>query len=275
MGWVRLDDAMPEHPKYIEAGPLGGWLAVCALAWSNRHLTDGFIPVRKVATLVDFSDFGEVDSTMQDHDRLSCVRIEPYRLASDLVKLGIWEQTPGGYKIHDYAEYQRSAQEIRELSNKRADAGSKGARSRWGDDASQHDNGNSDGNSDDSVGSTDDDTPMANAIAKSCPNPNPNNTQVKSMLPAGSERFEEWWPKFPKRAGRKIGKQDALRAWLRLKPAEMDACMVAVVHYAKACDSGETIAQDAHRWLAKRRWEDWQEPAGGSTSYATPPTRYT
>lgn len=270
MGWVRLDDAMPEHTKYIEAGPLGGWLAVCALAWSNRHLTDGFIPLRKVATLVDFSDFGEVDSTMQDSDRLSCIRIEPYRLASDLVKLGIWEQVPGGYEIHDYAEYQRSAQEIRELSSKRADAGSKGARSRWGGDASQHNNGTSHDNSDDSVGSTDDDTPMANAIAKSCPNPNPNNPKSKPLLPAGSERFEAWWPRFPKRAGRKIGKRDALRVWLRLTSAEMNACEVAVDHYAKACAAGETIAQDAHRWLTKRRWEDWQEAASTEERFVSP-----
>ena len=277
MGWVRIDDAMPEHRKYIEAGPLASWMAVAALAWCNRHLTNGFIPTRKVATLVDFSGFGEVDSTHQSGDRLSCVKVEPHRLAHDLVELGIWEHVVDGYYIHDYDRYQRSADEIRGLSETRADAGRKGARSRWGREASQPQGSSNDDIPADSGDGPPMAPPMANGIANGCPNPNPKESKSKPLSPDGDGRalFDPFWQVFPKRNGRKIGKGDAEKVWRRLKPDEISACLVAVGNYAMAVEAGQTIAADAHRWLTKRRWVDWQERTDDSRPVSYEPRQVT
>jgi hypothetical protein len=93
MTWVRLDDGFPDHPKVDAAGPLAAWLYVCGLAYCARFLTDGHIPADRVA-------------------RLAAVA-EPLALAARLVEVGLWERTTGGYRVHDYAEYQPSAADVR------------------------------------------------------------------------------------------------------------------------------------------------------------------
>lgn len=106
MTWVKLDDHFPDHPKVLAAGPLAAWLYVCGLAYASRYLTDGFVPAAQVPRLADLK--------------------QASALAERLVDAGLWEQTDGGYQIHDYLEYQRSAREVDELSAKRAEAGRRG-----------------------------------------------------------------------------------------------------------------------------------------------------
>lgn len=102
MVWVRLADDFVDHPKVVEAGPLASWLYVCGLSYSNRYATDGFIPSGQVRRLAD-------------------VR-EPEALTRKLVEVRLWEPVQGGYRIHDYAEYQPSSAEVkrdREATSKR------------------------------------------------------------------------------------------------------------------------------------------------------------
>lgn len=128
MGFVKVDDAFPDHPKFLEAGPLAGYLALCAIAWSNRNRTDGFIPSGQVGRLATFDDIadGMVEGCIVD--RL----VNPKDLADELVTVGLWEQVDRGFRIHDYLEHQNSAADIRDLSTARAEAGRKGADARWG-----------------------------------------------------------------------------------------------------------------------------------------------
>ena len=93
MPWVRIDDQYPEHPKIVAAGHLAGWLDVCAMAYSNRALTDGFIAKAMVP-------------------RLSSVP-QPLKRAAELVAVGRWDEVDGGYQIRDYLDYQKSADQIR------------------------------------------------------------------------------------------------------------------------------------------------------------------
>lgn len=93
MTWVRLDDGFPDHPKVAAAGPLAAWLYVCGLAYSARLLTDGFIPAAQARRLADVPEAGA--------------------LAVRLVEVGLWEVAKGGYRIHDYLDYQPSAERIR------------------------------------------------------------------------------------------------------------------------------------------------------------------
>lgn len=93
MAWVKLDDGFTDHPKIDRAGPLAGWLYVCGLTYSARHLTDGFIPEGMVV-------------------RLSAIT-KPQTAVEALVAAGLWEPIAGGYQIHDYLTYNPSAEKVR------------------------------------------------------------------------------------------------------------------------------------------------------------------
>jgi hypothetical protein len=102
--WIKIFNALPANPKYLMAGDRACWLAICGLCYSNEHLTDGFIaaPVLPVAA--------------------PGVK-GPEKLAAKLVEVGLWHPVDGGWQIHDYGDYQRSAAEVRE--SRAADAARK------------------------------------------------------------------------------------------------------------------------------------------------------
>lgn len=92
MTWVKLDDGFAEHPKLIAAGGDAGWLHICAMCWSARNLTDGFLPAGIIGRLSD--------------------RRKPEALARTLVKVGLWEPADGGWMIHDWGDFQPSKERI-------------------------------------------------------------------------------------------------------------------------------------------------------------------
>lgn len=94
MAWARIDDQFPDHPKVVQAGPLGLAMAVAGICYASQYLTDGFIPRAKVRRLID------VDNALE--------------IADTLVKVGLWEEIADGYQIHDYLEYNPSAEDVRE-----------------------------------------------------------------------------------------------------------------------------------------------------------------
>lgn len=155
MSWIKLDDGFLDHPKFLRAGPLAGYLHIAALAWCNRNLTDGVIPRVQPARLVAWhtaNDCLNVDVVGRVADYEEAVSWGV--LVSRLLETGLWVERPDGdYEVHDYLEWQTSAEDIRAkrdgLSDKRRRAGKKGADSRW--------NGKTDGNGDGN--------PMANTMA--------------------------------------------------------------------------------------------------------------
>lgn len=82
MAWVKLDDGFPDHPKVAQAGPRAGWIYVCALAYCSRNRTNGFIPAGAIKGLTAFGN--------------------PKKHVDALVKVGLWDISPGGYSIRDY-----------------------------------------------------------------------------------------------------------------------------------------------------------------------------
>jgi hypothetical protein len=110
MTWVQIDDAMADHPKIMQLSHGAFRVQVEGLCYANRNLTDGFVP------------------------RLFAHR-HGKRFAVELVTSGVWEQTDGGYQIHDFHDYQPTKAEVLELREKRAQAGRLGAQSRWRDKA--------------------------------------------------------------------------------------------------------------------------------------------
>lgn len=124
MGWVRVDDSFYDHPKFGEAGPVGIALWITALAWSNRNLTDGFVPRHRVNLLLSWEGvawrmwMGDLFGGGED--------VEADLVAKHLVEVGLWEESENGYQIHDYLEYQPSAETVndrRQRDRKRKKSG--------------------------------------------------------------------------------------------------------------------------------------------------------
>ncbi len=103
MTWVRVDDRLPFHPKFLRLGAdrracLAVWME--AMCYAGSYLTDGYIP----------------DGALPD------IEYE----AARLVEVGLWERTEDGWRIHDYLDYQTSREYVEDLREKRAAAGRRG-----------------------------------------------------------------------------------------------------------------------------------------------------
>lgn len=94
MTWFRVDDSFPQHPKVLaiprrdRVAAIGLW--TLAGTWCAAQLTDGHLGGHMVAEL----------AASQKHADL-------------LVRVGLWETVEGGYQVHDYLDYNPSAEEVR------------------------------------------------------------------------------------------------------------------------------------------------------------------
>jgi hypothetical protein len=104
MTWFRVDDTFHSHPKSTACSlaALGLWAA--AGSWSGSHLTDGFVPEHQVPLLAR----GQSE------------------LAAELVRAGLWKRARGGYRFHDWLDRNPSAEEVKSVRQKRAEAGRAG-----------------------------------------------------------------------------------------------------------------------------------------------------
>ncbi len=89
MAWVKLDDTFFGNPKVIEAGRDARDLYIAGLCYCNRHLTDGLI---LVGALSRIAAEAEIKNARGCSERL--------------VTVGLWEREDGGFRVHDYLEYQ-------------------------------------------------------------------------------------------------------------------------------------------------------------------------
>lgn len=154
MAWVRIDDSFPDHPKAVQAGPVACWLYVCGIAYANRFLTDGFIPKRQIWRLIESDDADQ--------------------LAAALVDAGLWEETDGGYQIHDYLEYQPSAEKVKAARKRNA-----ARQAKWREDNAASNTGSNG---------------VTNEPVTGAPNPSPITTKddanASQRKPSKSEPFE-------------------------------------------------------------------------------------
>lgn len=84
MTWLKVDDQFTDHPKVLALGRdrlagIGLWAV--GSCYAARFLTDGYIPA----------------AVLPPGAR---------RLAQRLVAVGLWDTAEGGYRIHDYHDYQ-------------------------------------------------------------------------------------------------------------------------------------------------------------------------
>lgn len=105
MSWLKIESSVARNKKFMKAGPAPSWLWVCGLAYCQEGLTDGFIPTEALPYL-------GVKNAKQ--------------LASHLVKAGLWDETKGGWNVHDYLSHNRSSSEIGRIREERRHSGMRG-----------------------------------------------------------------------------------------------------------------------------------------------------
>lgn len=101
MVWFRIDDSFYDHPKVFDAPDCAVALWTRAGSWSARNLTDGFVPAGLPARLCD----------------------DPDTAVRELLRRGLWSRKQGGFQFHDWTTYQLTADEVKDLRTKRAEAG--------------------------------------------------------------------------------------------------------------------------------------------------------
>jgi hypothetical protein len=93
MGWARIDDDFPNHPKVWRVGPDGVALFLEGLCHAAKFLTDGKL-------------------TKEDVQRMRMVK-RPLVVAQKLVASGLWEVDGDGFVVHDYLEYNPTAEDAK------------------------------------------------------------------------------------------------------------------------------------------------------------------
>lgn len=97
MAWVKLSDDFSSHPKVVGLSANAFRALVDSYCYASRHLTDGVI----VAAVVK--------------------RLASPRVRLELVEAGLWDELAGGIEIHDYLEYNPTADEVREKRDSHAE----------------------------------------------------------------------------------------------------------------------------------------------------------
>lgn len=93
MVWFRMDDSFPSHPKVLgiprreRLAAIGLW--TLAGGWCAKQLTDGYLAEHMVE---------EIGGT--------------FKSASALVDAGLWDVVDGGFRFHDWADYNPTREEV-------------------------------------------------------------------------------------------------------------------------------------------------------------------
>jgi hypothetical protein len=153
MGWLRLDDAFGDHPKIAGLSDRAFRAHVLGLLYCARQVTDGFVP-KALAPRA--------------------------RVLNELTGASLWTATRGGYRIHDWLDWNPSRAEVDSKRAAKSMAGAKGAASRWQADAKasasrSHDRGNA---------------PI--------PSPTPTPPQQQELKTSGEAGFAVFYERFPR-----------------------------------------------------------------------------
>jgi len=265
------------HPKAIQAGRDGRDLFLCALGWSGEYKQDGHLPgeaLDQLAALVGLN--------------AAAAR----KAAARLVDVGMWELEDGGWLIHDYLDWQMSAEERdaraeRAAERQRDYAARKAAEAREPDPPDPPPDTKHDASCDTPSDGADD-TPHddqrgvrgeglavgSSGLERELTNPSATNgVHHDPPSPHGEKKdqvtatFEDFWAAFPKRGGRLRNKDGSLAKWRRMTRSEREKALAALPNYAaERGDDKPTNAADPLRWLQQRTWQDYLEPVDPPTN---------
>src|SRR5690606_5302605 len=109
MPWFKVDDRFHAHPKAlaVSLAALGPWTA--AGSWSSANCTGGEVPDHVIPLLSRGSS----------------------ELADELVRAGLWRRIRGGYRFHDWDDFNPNRDEAAAKSSQKSIAGALGNHRRW------------------------------------------------------------------------------------------------------------------------------------------------
>lgn len=110
MTWAKLDDEFPDHPKIIGLTDAGFRLHVTAIAWSNRHSTDGLLPRKAIPVL-----YGPGEG-----------RPDLRGVVEELLEARLWDRNGDAFVIHDFLDYNPSRGDVVQKRELRSEAGRRG-----------------------------------------------------------------------------------------------------------------------------------------------------
>jgi len=264
----RISVDLPLNPKLATIdNPAAGWAYVTSILYCVQSLTDGHFPIAAVLRLAG------VDMA----------------IAMALAEQELWhlpghdcdrcpQPKKGHAYVHDFLQHQRSGDEARDLTNKRREAGRKGAQRRWANEQMATDDREEL-----------DSKPIANAMA-SAEQPlwqtdgksiaeerrgEERRERVKNISPpkpggGAPEGFDEFWSAYP----RKDGKTEARTAYAKaIKKANVtpELLTAGASRYAGRMQRDRTERSKikmAQGWLNNDRWED--ESTEPALAYAGP-----
>lgn len=113
--FVALAHGFPEHPKVMGLHDRAFRFHIVALDYCSRNLTDGHVSARAVKVVAAILD------------------TRSKRWTSELVSARLWrhDDAGDGFWINDYLVYNPRAEAMRDLRDKRREAGVRGAEKRW------------------------------------------------------------------------------------------------------------------------------------------------
>lgn len=246
MTWFKVDDKLHSHKKTARAGEaIALW--VVAGSWCADQLTDGFVPDYIAARLLP----------------------NGCEMADQLVKAGLWSEDEHdgdeGWRFNDWTDYQPTRDDVvsqreREREKKRSQRRSKGGQFEASRGESPGDNAGTTGGS-------------PAGVTPSRPDPSRPEPEGQTRMSTDvDDGFNHFWEAWPKRNGKKLGKEKAHRAWSKLTLPERRDAFRGAKNYAKASQQGLAGAKDAFRWLQGREWPEWQEPAQPDGKFQQAPT---
>lgn len=262
MPWVRLSDDFYDHPKFDRAGTLGIALFTAGLAWANRNLTDGFIPRKAALRLLDFEDVVEAVRNADRNGVTNALHNDDLTPAitrgavQSLVDAGLWHVEEGGYRIHDYLDYQASKEQI-EASRQSNAARQKLWRERKKAEkqAQNEAQSNADRNA------------VTNGTVTGAPNPNPKKEVLRTSLGGDAtpdtdlfgEPVEDTKPKPKKRSKPATPAPeyedfvitDTMRAWAKKNVPNLDLDHETKKFLARHAAKGNTFKDWSQAW---RTW---------------------
>lgn len=133
MAWIELHQELPRHPKTdalmdgvgIRRCEAVGHIAM-TLLWGLEFAHDGFIPVGRLGAVARAADWNG----------------RPAAFAVAMVDAGWWDETDGGYRIHDWQEYVGRLMDKRRQDKERKAAGRSGTSASFPSDIHRTSTGN-------------------------------------------------------------------------------------------------------------------------------------